>query len=364
MAAPSLTGKYPIVLSDALLQRQASKELFTGVKYSTKPPHPADITAASIKPSTSDPTQFNLTLSTDKSTTYYHGSRTDGRIEPRKGVDPKIAKKNKSKCILIFDAENQRYVLHQLDSEFDMEYIRTADLASKSPADNNTPAASTPSTGQLAGKSLPRSIPDEPRAAKKAPPKRSYEEEEEESSDGGLEIDWGGKAPEKKKKITASALASLGSAMRSGTGTPSALSFTGRVAGKSPYAGKTPVGYAGKSPAPYAGKSPAAYAGKSPAKRIAGKSPVKYAGKSPAMTKPPSPEHHVHESEEEHSEEDEEFEDVSGIGHVDPGSPRGHGNARHDGDESDGEVDLEADLEAEMMREFSNMNEESESEEE
>lgn len=387
MAAPLMSGKYPIVLSDALRQRQASKELFTAVKCtfqpnyycstfcmqseqelmlttsldSIKPPPTAEITSGNIKPSTSDPSQFNLSLSTNKTTTYYHGSRTDGRVEPKKGSDPK---KNKARCVLIFDAANQQYVLHLLDSEFDMEHVKTTSVAFSPPS--STPAASMPSQGQTAGKSLPKNIPDEqPRAAKKAPPKRSYEKDDDDSSDGGLEIDWGGKPPPNKKKITASALASLGSAMRSGTGTPSAQSFTGsRLAGKSPYAGKTPVGYAGKSPAPYAGKSPAGYAGKSPA-GMKGKSPVKYeyAGKPPAMSKPPSPDH-GEQSEEEHSEEDpdEEFEDVPD--HVDPGSPRGHGNARHDDSE---EEDEEIDLEAEMMKEFSRMSgedQDSESEEE
>ena len=70
---------------------------------------------------------------------------------------------------------------------------------------------------------------------------------------------------------------------------------------------------------------------------------------------------HNHDEEEESEEDADHNPDVDPMT-LDPGSPRGHGNARHDS--SDDEVDFEAIMEKEMLNGLGGDGDSSESEEE
>lgn len=269
------------------------------------------------------------------------------------------------------------------------------------------PVQASATREKVGGKGLPKSIPTPresspeqgPRkpAQKSLPKKRPASDDEDEDSDPGFTIEYPeAKNPPVKKRAYGLGLGISPNSPLSMAHLSSAS--TGRVAGKSPlgYAGKSPAGYAGKSPAGThsvrAGKSPASYAGKSPA-GYAGKSPAGYAGKSPAMYgqkrspptayAPQSPDfgNNDEDSDEEgemedvnipqnpaqpHDEEEESDEDADHNPDVDPmtldpGSPRGHGNARHDSSDDEG---LEALMEKELLKGFRGGDDSSESEEE
>ncbi|KAK1758475.1 hypothetical protein QBC47DRAFT_142536 [Echria macrotheca] len=108
---PTKAGKYPIILSDALLGK-ASKESFTGIRYNHRPTLSSETAPASarLKRSAREGT-FNLGFD-DKGDKYqYNGVRTtdDGNY------------------ILVFDPTRQAFVLHRLDSMFHMNITKTPD---------------------------------------------------------------------------------------------------------------------------------------------------------------------------------------------------------------------------------------------
>lgn len=341
------------------------------------PPPPGTIASANLKPSTADTKKYNLSFQTASSTSFYQGTRQDGQNQ----------KKAEGKYVLLLDPQTGKMVIHQLDTEFDMTFIRS-EAASPAVKPAAQPAQAATGREKVGGKSVPRSIPtmresspaqEMRKPAKKSLPKKrpASDEEEDEDSDPGFTIEYPGPKPPPKRPNYG-----LGLGLSNSPLSMAHLSSAGRVAGKSPlgYAGKSPAGYAGKSPAgtysARAGKSPAGFAGKSPA-GYAGKSPANYAGKSPAMYgqkrsppteyTPQSPKHDNHEDSEEeeemedvdmshnqsHHDEDEESEedgdhnpDVDPL-LLDPGTPKGAGNARHD---SDSEEDLETLMERELLK--------------
>ncbi|ORY67303.1 RNA polymerase II transcription elongation factor-domain-containing protein, partial [Pseudomassariella vexata] len=105
MIDPTKYGKYPVILSDALLGKK-SKEVYTGVRYNHKPdPTPS---LAKLKP-------------TSKSSSTYDLSYNDGGLHKYQG----IRASEDGQYVLIFDPSREAFVLHKVDSTFNMNLIRT-----------------------------------------------------------------------------------------------------------------------------------------------------------------------------------------------------------------------------------------------
>ncbi|KAI0020046.1 RNA polymerase II transcription elongation factor-domain-containing protein [Xylariomycetidae sp. FL0641] len=207
---PTKAGKYPVILSDALLGKDP-KELFTGIRYNHKPslssssaPHQARIKPATSSSSTSN--SYDLSFQDDGGRYAYNGTR---------GPEDR-------QYVLIFDPERQAFVLHKVDSIFNMNLVRTpsnsdADAlrqeypplaghkesaakskskasAKDSKASKDTapktrkPAAAKPKAGGalvMPSKSAPpKPAPAPPKPAKKAAP--NFEDDEDSSDDDGL----------------------------------------------------------------------------------------------------------------------------------------------------------------------------------
>ncbi|KAH8162386.1 hypothetical protein CIB48_g5837, partial [Xylaria polymorpha] len=112
---PTKVGKYRVVLSDALLGKDP-KELYTGIRYNHKPilssntaPHQARIKPTSSTESSSAASSYELSFQDDGGRYAYQGTR--GHEE--------------NKYVLIFDPEKEVFVLHHLDSMFNMNLVRT-----------------------------------------------------------------------------------------------------------------------------------------------------------------------------------------------------------------------------------------------
>ncbi|KAH8811636.1 putative neurogenic locus notch like protein 2 [Xylogone sp. PMI_703] len=133
MAAASIDidrpAKYPIVLSDALLGKP-SKDLYSSVRYNHKPDDAPDSTF--LQPSDSDPTTYDVTLSNGSDQYVYNGARTTGD----------------GKYVLIFDPAKKHFVLHRLDSTFDMNLIKTPWEENESSLRSEYPQLETTSPSQ------------------------------------------------------------------------------------------------------------------------------------------------------------------------------------------------------------------------
>ncbi|XDG07632.1 hypothetical protein ABKA04_007247 [Annulohypoxylon sp. FPYF3050] len=210
---PTKAGKYPVVLSDALLGKD-SKEVFTGVRYNHKPslssptaPNQARIKQASSSTKKNAAT-YDLAFQDDGGRYQYKGTR---------GVED-------SQYVLIFDATREVFVLHKVDSMFNMNLVQTPSSDTESlrrefsQLSSHSVAASAKAGGTTSGgkkstkanneekkttakprKQAPKAKPEEKQALtmpeKKPPPKpttitkpnkTSADEEEEESSDDDL----------------------------------------------------------------------------------------------------------------------------------------------------------------------------------
>ncbi|KAI5867769.1 RNA polymerase II transcription elongation factor-domain-containing protein [Durotheca rogersii] len=224
---PTKAGKYPVVLSDALLGKDP-KELFTGVRYNHKPPLSSSTAPAQarIKPAPS--------TSKKGAPSYDLAFQDDGGRYQYKGTSGA----EKSQYVLIFDPAREVFVLHKVNSMFNMNLVRTPSndnaesLRREFPHleahSSSTSAKAAASAGgsksaakggndqkKTAAKSRKQAAPpveEKPRLAmpeKKAPPpppkpaannkrRQASEEEDEESSDDdlGLTIENpGGEAP-------------------------------------------------------------------------------------------------------------------------------------------------------------------------
>ncbi|KAK7743997.1 hypothetical protein SLS62_010358 [Diatrype stigma] len=109
---PTKAGKYPVILSDALLGKESS-EVYTGVRYNHKP-NLSSSTApelARVKPTPSAKkgTSYDLSFLDNGERYTYQGSRRtkDGQY------------------VLIFDSTREVFILHKVDSMFNMNLIRT-----------------------------------------------------------------------------------------------------------------------------------------------------------------------------------------------------------------------------------------------
>ncbi|KAI1397685.1 RNA polymerase II transcription elongation factor-domain-containing protein [Hypoxylon fuscum] len=108
---PTKAGKYPVVLSDALLGKDP-KEIFTGVRYNHKP---------SLSSPTA-PAQARLkSSSTKKGVSYDLSFQDDGGRYQYKGTRGT----EDSQFVLLFDAAREVFVLHKVDSMFNMNLVQT-----------------------------------------------------------------------------------------------------------------------------------------------------------------------------------------------------------------------------------------------
>ncbi|KAK3695478.1 RNA polymerase II transcription elongation factor-domain-containing protein [Podospora appendiculata] len=106
---PTKAGKYPVILSDALLGKP-SKETYTGVRYNHRPALSSDAAPATarLKQSAKD-SSYNLGFDDNGDKYQYNGMRVteDG------------------KYVLIFDPARKAFILHRVDSMFHMNLTKT-----------------------------------------------------------------------------------------------------------------------------------------------------------------------------------------------------------------------------------------------
>ncbi|KAI1101203.1 RNA polymerase II transcription elongation factor-domain-containing protein [Jackrogersella minutella] len=228
---PTKAGKYPVVLSDALLGKD-SKEVFTGIRYNHKPTlsSPTAPAQARIKqaPSSSlskkNLASYDLSFKDDGGSYKYKGTR---------GVED-------SQYVLIFDPVREVFVLHKVDSMFNMNLVQTPSAdhdeslrqdypqlvshsissSAKAAGPTSSGKKSTKATGEekktTKRKSAPKAkIEEKPTLAmpeKKPPPKpvttskpsKTIDEEDESSDDDlGLTIENpGGQAPRAQRDFS------------------------------------------------------------------------------------------------------------------------------------------------------------------
>ncbi|KAI1424589.1 RNA polymerase II transcription elongation factor-domain-containing protein [Xylaria sp. FL1777] len=201
---PTKVGKYRVVLSDALLGKDP-KEIYTGIRYNHKPSLSASTAPhqARIKPtgSTDSSASYDLSFQDDGGRYAYQGTR--GHED--------------NQYVLIFDPENQVFVLHRVDSMFNMNLVRTPtnndaeDLRQEYPQlKAHQPSRSTKATNKTTSskptkpkKPAPKDArPSVVKKAEPAPvhppkPNKAHHDSEDESSDDDLLTieDPGGAAP-------------------------------------------------------------------------------------------------------------------------------------------------------------------------
>ncbi|EGZ78283.1 hypothetical protein NEUTE2DRAFT_102075 [Neurospora tetrasperma FGSC 2509] len=224
---PPKHGNYPIILSDALLGK-ASKETVSGIRYNHKPALSSDIAPSQsrLKRSAKDGS-YNLGFDDNGDKYQYNGVRTaaDGQY------------------VLVFDPDRKAFVLHQVDSMFNMNIAKTPtdtnaarqfppldvkgtvldkpapkQKASTAASKNKeAPAKNAPAGRGRGGKSaqnkqnpatLPPSKPASPPRAgaeghatkHRKPTSADSEDEDEDDDDGGLTIEYpDGPPPERFK---------------------------------------------------------------------------------------------------------------------------------------------------------------------
>lgn len=106
---PTKVGKYRVVLSDALLGKEP-KEVYTGVRYNHKPSlsSPSAPHQARIKP-TGSADSYDLSFQDDGGRYAYQGTRGH----------------EGNQYVLLFDPDKEVFVLHHVDSIFNMNLVRT-----------------------------------------------------------------------------------------------------------------------------------------------------------------------------------------------------------------------------------------------
>ncbi|QSZ36637.1 hypothetical protein DSL72_006518 [Monilinia vaccinii-corymbosi] len=188
-------GKYPIVLSDALLGK-TQNILYTGIRYNHKPDPSAGASAnsAQLKPSShSNSTHYDLSLSDNNEEYTYTGVRTSGD----------------GQYVLTFDPVRKVLVLDRIDSTFDMNLTSApwtddaAQLQSQyeqleppakaiiedpQPKVSQKKAPKPKATTATKAKAAPRAKAE--KAKKPKPPPREPTPEPEEESDDGLTVEY------------------------------------------------------------------------------------------------------------------------------------------------------------------------------
>ncbi|KAJ8067317.1 hypothetical protein OCU04_004670 [Sclerotinia nivalis] len=187
-------GKYPIVLSDALLGK-ASNNIYTAIRYNHKPDPTvgASANSAQLKPSSNPASSdYDLSFSDNNDDYTYAGARSSGE----------------GQFILTFDPVRKVLVLDRIDSTFDMNLTSApwtddaAQLQSQyeqleppTKAVTEEPqlkvpqkkAPKTKATTTTKAKPAPRAKAEK---AKKKPPPREPSPEPEEESDDGLTVEY------------------------------------------------------------------------------------------------------------------------------------------------------------------------------
>ncbi|KAI0125165.1 hypothetical protein BJ170DRAFT_597993 [Xylariales sp. AK1849] len=185
---PTKVGRYPVILSDALLGKKSS-EVYTGVRYNHNPDTPPPL--AKVKQSASSKSTYDLTFQ-DGGIHRYRGTRA--------GED--------GKYVLIFDPAREAFILHRVDSTFNMNLISTPEnkdadsLRQNYPHLKNTGTASGKAKGSTAqgakgnkAKAQEKEQP-KPRPLPKKRDAKSDEEEDSDDDDGGLVVEFpGGREP-------------------------------------------------------------------------------------------------------------------------------------------------------------------------
>ncbi|KAI1876179.1 uncharacterized protein JN550_001675 [Neoarthrinium moseri] len=191
MVDPTKVGRYPVILSDALLGKKSS-EVYTGVRYNHKPDTPPE--HARLKPSASS-RAFDLTYQEQggNGAYKYRGSRTS----------------DNGKYVLIFDPRREAFVLHKVDSTFNMNLTQTPDNKDAESLKREYPhlknSGTESSTGKPKSNAKSQGAKESKTSRKKkeeSPPapvskKRTPASDVEESSDddGGLDIEFPGGDP-------------------------------------------------------------------------------------------------------------------------------------------------------------------------
>jgi hypothetical protein len=147
----------------------------------------SSLSSLQLQPSTSAPSSYNLSFSDDAGKYKYNGIRTSGD----------------GQYVLIFDPENKRFVLHRIDSTFDMNLISAPWEKSASTLQSQysqlesaaNPRSEVPQ--RKPSKSSKNTVITKPEPkrrkstqVKKKPPVRDPTPEEEEDSDDGLTVEY------------------------------------------------------------------------------------------------------------------------------------------------------------------------------
>ncbi|AEO65077.1 uncharacterized protein THITE_2111676 [Thermothielavioides terrestris NRRL 8126] len=153
---PTKAGKYPVILSDALLGKP-SKETYTGIRYNYRPPLSSDTApeTARLKKSPKDES-YDLDFEDQGDKYQYSGIRTS----------------NDGNYVLLFDPARKAFVLHRVDSTFHMNLTRTPTDSSAESLRKQFPHLEVKS-GSPAKK--PRAKATEKARAAKATPTRAKE---------------------------------------------------------------------------------------------------------------------------------------------------------------------------------------------
>ncbi|CAD6502840.1 BgTH12-05429 [Blumeria graminis f. sp. triticale] len=181
-------GEYPIVLSDALLGR-ATSELYTGINYSQNTATDSySSKPRRLAPSGEKANNFSLSFPGASDNLSYQGERSPAQDQ----------------YILIFDADKEQFVLHRVDSNFDMRRVNSSKSknVTGSRPQNSQYESSTKHQPTAPPKKILKKAPAtiaQPPQRKAEKPKKSTEpdnlpeaDEAEEDSDDGLTIEFPG----------------------------------------------------------------------------------------------------------------------------------------------------------------------------
>jgi hypothetical protein len=195
-------GKYPVVLSDALLGK-TSKETYTAVRcpsspssiechaytltdnHKASPSSDSSSVSSQLQPADSDPGRFDLSISDGSDEYVYNGVRVSGD----------------GKYVLIFDPAKKHFVLHRIDSTFNMNMVSSpweqdpATLRSQyTQLESGSKSQTEAPPKKVVKAKNPPAPKAEPKKRKAAPAKKPKapvrEPTPEEDSDDGLTIEY------------------------------------------------------------------------------------------------------------------------------------------------------------------------------
>ncbi|KIN01566.1 hypothetical protein OIDMADRAFT_164233 [Oidiodendron maius Zn] len=180
-------GKYPIVLSDALLGK-TSKESYTSIRYNHRPEPTTtqSLSSLQLQTSRSAASDYDLSFSDDSGKYKYSGVQTSGD----------------GQYVLIFNPEKKHFVLHRIDSTFDMNLVsapweKSASTLRSQYAQLESTAKPTETPQRKPSKSSKNTAVAKPEPkrrksaqTKKKPAVREPTPEEEDDSDDGLTIEY------------------------------------------------------------------------------------------------------------------------------------------------------------------------------